>query len=750
MADKDQILIEVQFDTKQVDAARKALAQNVNELRDNKKELQALQKEVDKGNALTDAGAKRYAELNAKIDENKRAIKSNTAIIQASTAERATENDSLDAQRQYLLTVQKAFAGLTKEQKDAMGGEKELSKAIKAANDSLVAQEHAIGENGRNVGNYTESILKASEQAHGLAEALKATGAGSSALGKGVDSVDKTMKVFSKNPIMGVLSLLAPLLAKIANLVSENKALMAAVDKVLKPLGDALGWVADLIGNVLVGALDALSSAWNAVSDFFGEVASWFGGGSAIKESTAAEEEAARAAAEYAKQVANLTAQLDKEQKALTKLQKDNKFHINLMKAAGRSQKEINEQRLQDMQEELDAQRKIYKDAAAALHAFDQQMRAEGREIGEHGGVMLNKEDAERFNELKKQRDDAYAALNDQAQEFVTFQLQMQTDAHNEAAAKEKEAAEKRKAERQRQYEEERAEWVRHITDLELLAEAEAATLAAKEQELRDQAQKMLASLDESEEEEEIPTPDEMARDMFGLDAEGVEYFKSLLDEGVSIAEAKTKAISAQTVRMAKSWATSFGNLGSAFTEMGDMLGEFSDDSKAAADAQKAFALSGIILNQAQSIANGALAISEGVASAASIPYPANIPAIISIVAQIAALMAGVGSSIAQAKNVFKEADAQKMEHGGIVEGTSYTGDHVPVLANSREMMLPMDAQKNLFDALSSNSDGTRTLGFDYELMAAANAALPAPVMDYTEFKTFDQKVSTFNEIASI
>ena len=65
-------------------------------------------------------------------------------------------------------------------------------------------------------------------------------------------------------------------------------------------------------------------------------------------------------------------------------------------------------------------------------------------------------------------------------------------------------------------------------------------------------------------------------------------------------------------------------------------------------------------------------------------------------------------------------------------------------------MMLPMDAQKNLFDALSSNNDGTRTLGFDYELMAAANAALPAPVMDYTEYKQFGEKVSTYNEIASV
>ena len=284
------------------------------------------------------------------------------------------------------------------------------------------------------------------------------------------------------------------------------------------------------------------------------------------------------------------------------------------------------------------------------------------------------------------------------------------------------------------------------MEDLRLLAQAEAATLEAKMQDARD----ALKFINEDEEEEYIPTPQEQARRMFGLDDEGVEYFLKLLDEGVSFAEAKTQAITDQTMRMTAGFAKSFGALGSAFSDMGNALGEFAEENEDAAKAQKAFSFMGILLNQAQSISNGALAIAEGVASAASIPFPGNIPAIISITAQIGAMIAGVMSTIAQSKQIFAQAEQQqqKFAGGGIVGGTSYSGDHVQVRANSGEMWINSDSQKRLFDSLTGNGDGS--LGFNYELLAQTLSSMPAPVVDYTELQQFGQKVATYNEIAAI
>lgn len=45
-------------------------------------------------------------------------------------------------------------------------------------------------------------------------------------------------------------------------------------------------------------------------------------------------------------------------------------------------------------------------------------------------------------------------------------------------------------------------------------------------------------------------------------------------------------------------------------------------------------------------------------------------------------------------------------EHGGIIGGNSYTGDHVPIMANSREGVFTLQQQKRLFDIANGKSGG--------------------------------------------
>ena len=622
----EQIVLDIKINTEEVSAnlaaATKALAEH-------KQQQKELKKAMEESNGTNAVAAKMYAEVSAAIEKESRQVKSNTALLQAETLAQVSATDSLDEQRQALNAAQKAYAQLSGAAKKAADAEGGFRDQIKALSDSVKEQEQAMGDTRRNVGNYTESMIAAADRAHDLADAFKVSSVASTGMGKATDSLDKAMKLASKNPWMAALSLLLPLLKALFDALKGNEQAMAEVKKIMDALKQAfkqfeplITKVAGLLTNILGKAFDFIMSA------------------------------------------------ITKMLKGIDWLAQKLGFDLNL---SG-----------------------VFKNAAAAYSGMADSIEESDERIVASGN--------KRNEELRKQAEEL-AKIQAKAIEFLWQQTEQSTQ--------------------------------EYIDSIE-----------AKYQAMKAASDKLMEGLQEDEEEEEPPSIDEMARNNFGLDAEGVAYFKQLLDDGVNWSVAKGKALQDQWSRNAKGVLTAVNNIGDGFSAMGDLFGDFAEQSQLAADAQKAFSLIGIITNQAASISAGALAISEGVASAAELPFPANIPAIISITAQITALLAGVASSIAQAKQVFAQANAQKFEHGGIVEGTSYTGDHVPVWANSREMFLNMKQQTALYDAINGQGDGS--LGFNYEMMAAAVAAQPAPVVVYKELQEFGDKVATFNELASI
>lgn len=209
--------------------------------------------------------------------------------------------------------------------------------------------------------------------------------------------------------------------------------------------------------------------------------------------------------------------------------------------------------------------------------------------------------------------------------------------------------------------------------------------------------------------------------------------------------------IANSTANAVKTRLKSVGELGSMMNDFASALGEFAGESEAAAKAQKAFAFTGILLNQAQSISEGALAIAKGVESAAGIPFPANIPAIISVTAQIGAMIAGVTSAIAQAKQIFAKSDAGNFANGGTIDGTSYTGDRLIAHVNSGEGIYTGKQANNLLQEIANNPlRGGADMDAMTAAFTAAVAALPAPKMVYSEFNDFTQEVATYNELAAI
>jgi hypothetical protein len=197
-----------------------------------------------------------------------------------------------------------------------------------------------------------------------------------------------------------------------------------------------------------------------------------------------------------------------------------------------------------------------------------------------------------------------------------------------------------------------------------------------------------------------------------------------------------------------------------AFGAMSDLLSAYGEENEEAAGAAKAFGFMQIIADQAISIADTAKAITAAVAGATEAAAAGGPAAPFLLAGYIAAMVgavigavASVASTITQAKQLLSSSDkdAGKFATGGVVGGSSYSGDKLIAHVNSGEGIYTGSQANNLLQEIANNPARG---GFDYsamaEAMAVAVAAQPAPVMSYQEFTDFQQKVATYNELAKI
>ena len=262
------------------------------------------------------------------------------------------------------------------------------------------------------------------------------------------------------------------------------------------------------------------------------------------------------------------------------------------------------------------------------------------------------------------------------------------------------------------------------------------------------QMQQELEALNLTEEEKYL------IRETFAKKAE--ELDKQYHDNLVKQAEDAREAYKESLMATAASASQTFG-------AMSDLLSQYGEENEAAAKASKAFGIAQIITDQAISIADTAKAISAAVAGAtvaAASTGPAA-PFVLAgyIAAMVGAVLGALGSiaaTIAQAKQLMSSADtagkdAGKYAEGGTIPGTSYTGDKLIAHVNSGEGIYTGTQANNLLQEIANNPVRG---GFDYgqmaDAMAYAISQQPAPVVVYKELQEFGEKVSTFNEIASV
>lgn len=166
---------------------------------------------------------------------------------------------------------------------------------------------------------------------------------------------------------------------------------------------------------------------------------------------------------------------------------------------------------------------------------------------------------------------------------------------------------------------------------------------------------------------------------------------------------------------------------------LGDALMAFGEDNEEAAKAAK-------ILNVGKVMMESGVALATGIAQSQDIPFPGNLAAMATTIAAITTNMV----------TAIKQVESAKFATGGIVPGTYDAKDSVRASLSGGEMVLNPAQQKKLFEVANVGMSE----GFDYERMAAAVAVgvseLPAPVLDYKEFTTFEDNVATVDELSRI
>ncbi|MBO7272679.1 MAG: hypothetical protein J6U89_07365 [Bacteroidaceae bacterium] len=713
MADRITTILDVQLDAKQVAAELEELSRQIANA---KNEQKLLNEQLKAGEITETEYAKSTAAVKDELSWLQKQQKGVIATQKILTAESNTYSDSLNGQRQKLADMQKAYDQLTASQRESASGRAFL-EALKEQSDTVKELEEATGRAQRNVGNYPKAVTAAVPALGKLQSVLGNIGVSIQDLSTGgtkaFANLGTSLKTFGKAfltpPIVVITAVLSAIMwaiQKVSEAFKKNDNAMTALTKafaIFEPIGDGVkkvfDAVAEALGKVALGAAKVVQWIAGKLSPSYAEAAA------KAQELVQAQDDLQEAERQY-------TVESAKRNVRIAELRNKS------MQAA----KYDAEERKKFLQEAIALEKKNLEEAKANA--------AERVRIMEETA----KKESDTSDETKDKIAQARAQMYQAEESYYSGVRKLEKQLTDFEAEEHKARADA---------------WAQEWRDKVLLAEAEAATLQAKNEELQQRARDLLDSIDESEEEDEIESVDDMVKRMFGLDVEGVEYFRELLEQGVSYADAKTMAIADHTTRMAQSFAKSFGQLGSAFMDMGEALGEFASESEEAAKAQKAFTLTGIILNQAQSISEGALAIAKGVESAAAIPFPANIPAIFTVVATIGSLITGVASSIMQAKNLFSQADAGNFSDGGTVGGSSYTGDKLIAHVNSGEGIYNGTQANNLLHEIASNplrGGGTQ------ELAAAIAAAVENVhiALVYEEFRDFEKDVTTYDELANI
>lgn len=226
---------------------------SIGDLRDNVKQLKQRLNEVE-------IGTKEYQDTLKELKVNQNALKDAMYATSGSLEEVAAAAQG--ATQSYNSLVHK-MAELKEEWRatNDVAKRNELGKQIADINQQLKDMDASVGNFQRNVGNYESGVsglVAKFDQWGGVLKQMPPTlGAAKESIGK----VGESMQLIGKQPILGIIGLLAPIIIKITESLKGNKTAMDAVKKVMASL--------EPVFKIVEGVIEKLAQGIAKAADWF-------------------------------------------------------------------------------------------------------------------------------------------------------------------------------------------------------------------------------------------------------------------------------------------------------------------------------------------------------------------------------------------------------------------------------------------------------------------------------------------------
>lgn len=696
MEEKTTVVIDIQLDDQGV-ADR--LAQVNREMAGLKATNQQLRKDVKDGSKTWEDVSAAIAENEARLKTLKAEQSALSGQVAQSTAKNREYGTSLKEQSALLNDLRNRYQSLSEAQRNSTGG-KEMLKQIQDLDAKMKNADGSIGLFQRNVGDYANQIAKIS----GLFGS--AGGAASSLTGK-LGMVTKGLGAMAATPVIAVITALVAIVQKATAAMrgSEEQTMrwretMAVFEPLLNSVKNGLSAFAAILIDTVQVAIKGVTVAINGLAKAADWVGRVFGADWGLSRKT--EELKAQAAAQRELTKAENEYIINKRAWGIDSAKIDRDV-ADLRAKAVDKENYTNQQRLAFLQQALDK---------------ETERATKEKELAEENLRLLRIRAAQTENN---------AEMNDKlaAAEIAVVQADTRIAESQRTMTREM----------NRLHNEIRSEgvaaWNAYKAKLKEVREemgqliATLPTLEALEQARQDQAANIAKAVDTlAVAEERISVAIREVEQMPDLSDK---FEPSDLDKFAAAYQRSAKTIQ----ETSQALSSSFGSVASMYEQLAnDETKTEEERAKAAQAARRWSAL--------QIAANAGTAVAKGVSSAMDTPFPANLGA-------IATTLATVLAAIAQAKALAAEGHA----HGGVVGG--YAGatmgpDNTVINARKGEMVLNANQQRQLFEIANGGGMGSSLTAS----LVAALQAMPAPVLEYSEFARFQGRVIDLNESQKI
>ena len=256
---------------------------SVGDLRNNIKELKKTLNETQTDSA---EGWEKYQKTLEQLKLNQNALKdamyATTGTFQDAINSAQGVGNSYNALVHHMAELKEEWRATNDEAR-----RNELGKQIAEINQQLKDMDASVGNFQRNVGNYESGVSGLVEKFDNWGATLKQMPPTLGAAKESIGKVGETMQLVGKQPILGIIGLLAPIIMKITESLKENDTAMGAVKKVmeaLQPVMDVVSgilekiaegfahlvdWVLKLVGNgALDGFISKIAGVGNAILQY--------------------------------------------------------------------------------------------------------------------------------------------------------------------------------------------------------------------------------------------------------------------------------------------------------------------------------------------------------------------------------------------------------------------------------------------------------------------------------------------------